>query len=547
MTMWRSLLILLMAVTALSMAEDCIAPYHNGCNAQNPCCRNMMCTIAEGHDQGICTHWLGEEEGNSEYCKPGCEACCDEEKGAQFGGFTCVPLDEDRGMCMPWFDQENATDVAVSDKGCTPGCEACCHSSGSRYALHCVKRPGSDRGSCQHWLMEDEQLEDLKPGCLMAGEKGCKTSHDCCGVTGSLDGLYCYQKTGVCHPVLPNPYPLPPFSPLSSEKSEGATDTCKPGCEQCCDDAGFHKFGYACVTLDNMDANRGMCMPWFEGEKVSDLESDDGCTPGCEACCHSSGSRYEKHCVKRPGSDRGSCQHWLTEETKSDCVVLDGCQAASDCCNKGFMCAHFEGREAGRCMPWLEDNACVDGYGCQENSECCQMNYICLHSVGKEFGTCMPIMSSNDTETERESSDESQGNSEYCKPGCEACCDEDKANQFGGFHCMPLGENKGMCMPWFEAEQASDLETDDGCTPGCEACCHSSGSRYELHCVKPYWSDRGTCQHWLTEEEEVGAQTDKNTCVHGYGCKEAPECCQQHYQCLHSVGKEFGTCMPWLP
>merc|ERR1712168_1607112 len=89
----------------------------------------MMCSIAEGHDEGICTHWLGEE-GDSEYCKPGCEACCDEDKGSQFGGFACVPLSESRGMCMPWFDQENATDV--SDEGCTPGCEACCHSSGSR-------------------------------------------------------------------------------------------------------------------------------------------------------------------------------------------------------------------------------------------------------------------------------------------------------------------------------------------------------------------------------------------------------------------------------
>jgi len=319
-------------------------------------------------------------------------------------------------------------------------------------------------------------------------------------------------------------------------------------------------------------------------------------------------------------SNMGMCMPWFEEDqTKSDCVVLDGCQTPSDCCNKGFMCAHFEGREAGRCMPWLE-NACVDGYGCQENSECCQMNYICLHSVGKEFGTCMPIMSSNASDAEKASdsqvsSAELQGDSEYCKPGCEACCDEDKGSQFGGFHCMPLSEKKGMCMPWFEG--GNDLESDDGCTPGCEACCHSSGSRYEKHCVKRPGSDRGSCQHWLMKDEEVqdlkpgclmagekGCKTShdccgvtgsldglvchrdtgvchpllpnpyplppfsplsseeskgvseiseeesakaENTCIHGYGCQSASECCQQHYQCLHTVGKEFGTCMPWLP
>ena len=78
-------------------------------------------------------------------------------------------------------------------------------------------------------------------------------------------------------------------------------------------------------------------------------------------------------------------------------MALDGCQKASDCCNKGFMCAHFAGRESGRCMPWLagqqpemEEAKCVVGYGCQENSECCEENYMCLHTQGKEFGTCMP-------------------------------------------------------------------------------------------------------------------------------------------------------------
>jgi len=437
-----------MAVLASSMAEDCIAPYTRGCNAQNPCCRNMMCTIAMGHEEGLCTHWLAQPD-DADYCKHGCEACCDKEKVSQFGGFHCVPMEENRGMCMPWLDQENAIDF-VTEEGCTPGCEACCHNSGSRYALHCVKRPGTDRGSCQHWLTEE--VGDLKPGCLIAGEKGCVTSHDCCGVTGSLDGLVCHKDTGVCHPLLPDPYPLPPFSQLSASNRDPTY--CKPGCETCCDeDEGSQFGGFHCMPLDE---TRGMCMPWFEQENNTDFGSEEGCTPGCEACCFSSGLGG-LHCVVPLDKEMGICVPWLAEDqTKME---------EKD--NKG-------------------KDTCVDGYGCQDNSECCQLNYICLHSVGKEYGTCMPIMASN--------------------------------------------------APDFETE------SDSGCSPGCESCCHGSGSWYKKHCVRIPGTDQGSCRHWLQEEGTKG----EDTCVQGYGCQEASECCHQHYQCLHTVGKEFGTCMPWL-
>jgi len=345
-------ILLVVAMTAITGSRaDCIAPYHRGCDAQTPCCNNMMCSTFEGGpEKGFCTHWLTEDE------------------------------KQDVGSC-------------------TPGCEACCNSSGSRYAKHCVKVPGTDRGSCRHWLMEgeDEKVQDLKPGCIMAGYKGCKTSHDCCGVTGSLDGLVC-GRDGVCHPLMPNPYPLPPFSldKLEVEAEEG----CTPGCEACCHSTGS-RYEMHCVKPYWSD--RGRCQHWLmeeeeeeEEAKVQAADYSDYCKPGCEACCdEDKGSQYGGfHCMPLSKS-RGMCMPWFKkEETSKDCVTLDGCQKAADCCNKGFMCAHFAGRDSGRCMPWLQETGpqdkCVVGYGCQEASECCEDNYQCLHTAGKEFGTCLP-------------------------------------------------------------------------------------------------------------------------------------------------------------
>jgi len=340
----RSAYILLaMAITG-SLADDCIAPYHRGCDVQNPCCNNMMCSIFEGQTQGMCTHWLGEEK------------------------------------------------AEVQTVGCTPGCEACCNSSGSRYALHCVKTPGSDRGSCRHWLMadEDKQVSDLKPGCIMAGYKGCKTSHDCCGVTGSLDGLVC-GRDGVCHPLMPNPYPLPPFSlDRQDEETQVEEDGCTPGCEDCCHGTGS-RYEKHCVKPSWSD--RGRCQHWLMEDEEKKVTDSDYCKPGCEACCdEDKGSQYGGfHCMPL-SQTRGMCMPWFAKDESKDCVVLDGCQKASDCCNKGFMCAHFAGRDSGRCMPWLaeEPKTCVSGYGCQQADECCEQNYMCLHTQGKEFGTCMP-------------------------------------------------------------------------------------------------------------------------------------------------------------